>query len=321
MLTLDQICSVTTGAVRVWEEAGWFAFSRFTALQQEVLHRRGFTPREHASAGVRLEYTTRGGAMEFSYAVTPGSGREYYGIEVAVNGLGAKHIFAETGTHEGQLTFAVPPSETPVRVTVYFPGLSRLRIREVRLPADFAPVPRKRRYLAVGDSITQGYDCYHPNMSYVNLLADALDAQVVNQAIGGDYFWPENLDPALPFVPDFITVAYGTNDWKLELLNEQAVSAYLDKLTAIYPGVPVMVLLPIWRQIGKELRNGIDLPRGRQIIAQAAGGRRDVHVIDCSPFVPMVPECFYDGILHPNDLGFLWYARGLEPAVKAALGL
>lgn len=319
MLQLEQIKAITSGAIRIWEEEGWFAFSRFTQSQEEILRRRGFVPRELASAGIRLEFTTQGGPMSFDYAVTCGSGREYFGIEVTVDGWAIHHMYLQKMTHSDTLRLEIPASEKPQRVTVYFPNLSRLRIRRVELPIDYAPCPRARRYLALGDSITQGYDAYHPNQSYANLLADAWDAQVVNQAIGGDYFCTENLDPALPFRPDVITVAYGTNDWKLSLLTRENVAAYLDKLTAIYPCVPVLVLLPLWRQIEKEIRGGIDLAQGRQIIAQAAQGRPDVHIIDCYRFVPKLSQFYYDGILHPNDMGFLHYARGLEAAAGKLL--
>jgi len=204
-------------------------------------------------------------------------------------------------------------------VCVYFPNLAKLRIRNVILPADANACSRKWNYLALGDSITHGYDALHPNQSYVNLLADALDAHVLNQAIGGDVFWPENLDPALPFQPDFITVAYGTNDWSTEQLKEETVKAYLDKLTGLYPGVPIFLLLPIWRSIWQEKRRGINLQQARELIARCAEGHETVRVVDCSHFVPALPEYYWDQILHPNDMGFLCYASALERAIRPNL--
>ena len=175
--------------------------------------------------------------------------------------------------------------------------------------------PVKERVGYWGDSITQGYDAAHPNQTYVNLLADAWDASVLNQAIGGDVFCPENLDPALDFAPDIITVAYGTNDWTLQVLQSGAAGEYLDKLTMLYPGVPVFVLLPLWREVEHELRGGITLQQGRELLASWAENRENVFVIDCHHFVPFLPEYFYDGVLHPNDMGYLYYARALEKAV------
>jgi len=234
---LDTLKTILTGAVRIWQEEEFFCFSRFTRDQAEILRRRGFHPREESSAGMRLEFTTRGGEIAFEYMALPGSGRGYYGLEVTVDGLGVYHADYDTLPHAGSLHYAVLESEMPRRVCVYFPNLAQLRIRNLILPTDAEACPRKRNYLALGDSITQGYDALHPNQSYANLLADALDAHVLNQAIGGDVFCPENLDPALPFQPDLITVAYGTNDWGTCALREDTVRAYLDKLTGLYPGV------------------------------------------------------------------------------------
>ena len=83
----------------------------------------------------------------------------------------------------------------------------------------------------------------------------------------------------------------------------------------LYPGVPVFVLLPIWRQIEEELRDGITLQQGRELLSGWAEGRENVFVIDCHRFVPFLAEYFYDGVLHPNDMGYLYYAQAVEKAV------
>lgn len=314
MVTLEILKGITTGAVRIWEEDGWFRFSRFTRYQEKLLQQRGFAPREQASAGMRLEFLTRGGELSFDFEVHPGSGRDYWGIEIAHDGLGMVHLQGKV-PHSDHVCHQIPALEREIRVTVYFPNLAALRIRNLQLPEDAAPYTRQKKYLALGDSITQGYDAAHPNQTYVNLLADAWDASVLNQAIGGDVFCPENLDPALDFAPDIITVAYGTNDWTLQVLQSGAAGEYLDKLTMLYPGVPVFVLLPLWREVEHELRGGITLQQGRELLASWAENRENVFVIDCHHFVPFLPEYFYDGVLHPNDMGYLYYARALEKAV------
>ena len=227
---METLKAFVTGAVRIWEEEGWFLFSRFTRAQEEIVCRRGFSPKEKASAGMRLEFTTRGGLLAFDYQITPGSKRNYSGIEIAEDGLGMAHIYHDQVPCGGSVEYPVAARERETRVTVYFPNLAQLKIRNLQLPGDARPYVRQKKYLALGDSITQGYDAAHPNQSYVNLLADAWDAQVLNQAIGADVFWPENLDPALPFAPDVITVAYGTNDWSTGVLQSGAAKDYLDKL-------------------------------------------------------------------------------------------
>lgn len=51
-------------------------------------------------------------------------------------------------------------------------------------------------------------------------LADALGAEEVNKAIGGECFFPELAATKEDFQPEYITVAYGTNDWSRKLAEE-----------------------------------------------------------------------------------------------------
>ena len=64
-----------------------------------------------------------------------------------------------------------------------------------------------------GDSITHGYDALNPSFSYANRLADLLNADFVNKGIGGERFFPTLAQLKDDIEPDYITVAYGTNDW------------------------------------------------------------------------------------------------------------
>ena len=52
--------------------------------------------------------------------------------------------------------------------------------------------------ICFGDSITQGYTSKFSSLSYVNQVARALNAEVVNQGIGGYYFNEATIDPFFP---------------------------------------------------------------------------------------------------------------------------
>ena len=71
----------------------------------------------------------------------------------------------------------------------------------------------KKRILCFGDSISQGYDALYPSNQYTPQLAKLLDAEEYNKAIGGEIFRPELALARDDFEPEYITVAYGTNDW------------------------------------------------------------------------------------------------------------
>lgn len=320
MLTKEQLMRISYGALRLEEQDGYWFFRRFTREQEEVIVPRLDMRRNDSAAGVRLEFTTRGGELRFDYSAVKATGRNFHCFDIAVDGVLMFHFEEREHTKQGSIAFTVPESEKAVTVTVYFSCYSSTGLKNVCLPEDYAPTARSLKLLALGDSITHGSDASYPSLSYANLVADHFGANMLNQAIGGDYFLDENLDPNLPFTPDVITVAYGTNDWSRGSLvdNKMAVD-YLDKLTATYPDKPVFLLLPVYRMDEGEQRHGITLQNVRDRLAEVGGKYPNVHVIDCKKFIPWLPGFFHDGYLHPNEMGYLHYGKNVIAAMEQVL--
>ena len=223
----------------------------------------------------------------------------------------------------GTVSFALP--EGTHRVTVYFPNLMRTDIKNVRLMGvSFAEsIVSKMKILCLGDSITQGYDAYHSSLSYVNRLSEALDAEILDQAIGGEIFDKKILDEALPFDPDLITVAYGTNDWAVQPNKETfltAAEAFFERIKEIYPDKKIVYISPIWRGDYQRPFGNQDTQVGafdESVKAlQALAKAYDLFVVDGIPLTPHISDFFADQILHPNDLGFGFYAENLLRAMK-----
>ena len=85
----------------------------------------------------------------------------------------------------------------------------------------------------IGDSITQGMDARGPASAYAVQLARVLDVELLNQGVGGHIFDLDALDDELPYHPDIITIAYGTNDWSRDTTREEIssrVERYLTRL-------------------------------------------------------------------------------------------
>ena len=66
--------------------------------------------------------------------------------------------------------------------------------------------------LVYGDSITHGYDALAPSKAYSVSVPFTLSANAINKAIGGEIFFPTLARIKSNINPDYITVAYGTND-------------------------------------------------------------------------------------------------------------
>ena len=104
--------------------------------------------------------------------------------------------------------------EQDKNVRIVFPQFSALSLYEVELgEASFvSPQKPKKKMFFYGDSITQGYDAQYPSNKYTALTALALGVESFNKAIGGEVFQPGLAAAKSNFYPDYISVAYGTND-------------------------------------------------------------------------------------------------------------
>ena len=65
---------------------------------------------------------------------------------------------------------------------------------------------------------------------------------------------------------------------------------------------------------GKQKYEG-SLDEACEFIREVAE-KNDFIIIDGRPFMPQCPEFFWDGRLHPNDLGFAEYAAGVISEIE-----
>ena len=95
------------------------------------------------------------------------------------------------------------------------------------------------------------------------------------------------------------------------LLFERNADAYFGKLEALYPDARIFAILPLWRADGE-----VERPMGRfdacyEILGKVLRRHRLVTPISGKKLTPHMPEFYSDARLHPNDTGFLIYARNL----------
>ena len=309
-------------------EEDWLCLFRFTEKQSNYYFEKTpdtLYPKTRATAGMKLECVTDAEEISFDFRVFAASSRTFYSKDLYIDGIFCDEMYVMNflSKKSGRAVFPLP--EGTHRLTVYFPNLMRMDIANVLLKgASFAePITSKTKILCLGDSITQGYDAYHSSLSYVNRLSQALDAEILDQAIGGEVFDANILDAELPFDPDLITVAYGTNDWAVRASREEFLDnaeRFFQTIREIYPDKKIVYISPIWR--GDYQR-----PFGNQDTAvgafdasvrdlQALAKESGLFIVDGSTLTPHHSDFFADQILHPNDLGFGFYAENLLMVLK-----
>ena len=322
ILTNDQLKSTLRGAVDIREENGHVAPYRFNAyLRSEVY---GVGNHYHAAvletSGVISTFVTNSETLSFCYEVNEANAQQSF--DVWANGIFLSHtpIAEKTGRVEIEL---MGGEKT---VTVYFPYRLAGRIFDLVLEdgASFNAAPKARHnILFLGDSITHGCTTYMSSMTYAHQLARALDANIINQGIAGEGFNPTAVDTELPFEPDMISIAYGTNDWSHNPSHSHFAGVCNGHLAALrdrYPRVPILMILPIWRADYTLTTKKVGSFEEACRVMTEAAERFGVFTVDGFALVPHVKGVMEDDRLHPDTLGFQFYAEGLLPHFERILG-
>ncbi len=339
-LTTEQIRSAALGVASVTEDNGKLCFHRFSEAERTMYYnllRDGghpFYDRSLCSAGIQLCFRTDSPLLVLGVEVKKHSSRSFFSFDVTANGTlvgclcnfseeALPKAYAEATFPIGKFEKAFPLGEGEKTVSIYFPFSIQVMDFALDLAdgASFLPVKPKKRLLVYGDSITQGYDARYPSRRYAARLADALETEEINKGIGGEIFRPALAALSDEKDIDYVTVAYGTNDWTgIEQESFLAsAKAFYAALSARYPKAKIFAITPIWRKdLQKETPFGSFL-EVRERIAEAIEGLGNVQLIDGFDLVPQDENLFADLYLHPRDEGFDFYAENLIRKIKACI--
>lgn len=321
-LTNEQIRSALQGTVRIEETENGLVLRRFSEKQHAIYCERSMI-HARSSAGMRLEFVTDSANLALSYWAHTASSRTFCYFDVFVDGAEYLHFGHDKLTEVASvLEVALPEGEH--RVTVYLPNLFETVIRSLTLDdgASFTPYVRPLTYFAFGDSITQGYDATHPSLSYVNQIADKMNAAVTNFGIGGEVFIPDLISFENGEAPDIVTVAYGTNDWSHRERDDVIAKAneFYARVRRAFPKAKIFAITPIWRADDDRVTSVGALPDSiLDIVTNAAQAQEGVTVIRGYDLIPHITDIFSDLYLHPNDIGFRCYAEALYAEMKPHL--
>lgn len=306
-------------------------YDKETCRQTQVV---AFGKKLLATTGIKLSFRTDSCTLKVCADMSFATGRTYYALDVVVDGVLLGGIdnyanedlskdYAEHNFGPGGDAVELELGEGEKMVCIHLPWGARTVLKELSLEdgASLIPVIPSKKLLAFGDSITQGYDALRPSNRYIARLAQALDAQEYNKAIGGAVSFPELARAREEFEPDYIVVAYGTNDWRFidpEDFRER-YSAMLEAIGENYPSAQVFLITPIWRKDTDTESKWERFDLVERYIRNAAAHMPNATVICGIDLVPHHEDYYADLRLHPNDAGFDCYFERLWPEITAAL--
>ena len=283
-------------------------------------------------AGVRLELTGDAGEIEVDYA-TEQAAFGYLG-----GGEGGEftvwdgdEVLASVPAEVGEGTVLLPGPAGRARLVVHLPERMMPTVLEVRAAAGGAiePGPALPRWIAYGDSITEGWTVSSPGRSWSMVAARRHGLDVTNMGYSGSARGEIPSAEEIAALPaDVITLAHGTNCWTRIPFStgmfREGLIAFLDIVRQGHPDTPIVAVSPITRPDAEATPNrlGATLVDLRAVFEEVVGDRiaaGDTRLSLVEGFPLVTPDQLDDGI-HPGDAGHAAMAAAIGPAVAAAAG-
>ena len=318
-LTLEQIKTITVGALNIWEENEVFRFAKCTQKQVDAWYKLedilGF--RAETTSGVRLDFYTNSSFFRF----TPQIKGTFERYEVYIDNVFLYHF--DKTDFEVNTRKEIVLDDKEHRITLYLPGheIGTLESVEIEDGATLAAHQYDCKMLFIGDSITQGWESTFDSLSYAHHVTRFFNAESVIQGIGGGFYHETIFDEAIQFEPDIVVIAYGTNDWQkyptIEAGREQC-SRFLDLIVKRYGDKKIFGISPIWREEGvsKPLMGSFQMCCS---YVKDEIKKHGIILIEGETLVPHLGEFFVEDMLHPNMSGFGIYALNLTMQMQKYL--
>ena len=215
-------------------------------------------------------------------------------------------------------------SET-VEILINFPpydGVKQLQIGLEKGATLLSPAPYalEKPVVFYGSSITQGGCASRPGNAYTNHLARRLNVPIVNLGFSGSGRGEPLMAQTIADMDiSAFVMDYDHNAPTPEHL-EKTHEPFFKTVRQKNPQLPVIM-------ISRQSPNHKMTPVRKEIIRRTyenaiAAGDKHVYFIDGETLLGTTDRdaCTVDGT-HPNDIGFLRMADGIEPVLRQALGL
>ena len=281
--------------------------------------------------GVRLEMVGDAQAIDVAYRTTTGNlGYRGDGAGVTFSvwrgGRQVDEAEAELGDGLIRLQLGAMVPERPA--TIYLPeGMLPVVRSLTAVHGEIAPAPPQPRWLAYGDSSTQGWIASGPAQAWTAIVARKAGLDLVNMGYAqlgrGDIASAEEL---AALEAEVITISYGASCWSRDPHNtamiEVGLDAFLDVVRQGHPETPIVVMSPIaWPEADHTAnRLGATLHDIRQSIESVTRWRLregDANLV-LLPGRGVIDEWYLTDGIYPGDEGHKRIAAAVGKYLFAA---
>ncbi len=282
--------------------------------------------------GVRLELVGDAEAIDIAYRTTSGNlgyRGDGAGITFSVWRAGRKVGEEEAVLGDGLIRVPLGSSAADKPATIYLPeGMQPVIQSLTAVNGEISPAPDLPRWIAYGDSVTQGWIASGPAQGWAAIAARKAGLDLANlgyAAAGrGEIVSAEHI-AALP--ADIISVAYGASCWtrvphSVGMLAE-GFAGFIDVVREGHPSTPIIVVSPVLRPDAEDEANrlGATLADIRHTIETVTRDRivaGDETLALVAGEAIITAEHLGDGI-HPDDEGHKRIAATVGKALTQAM--
>lgn len=321
VLNNEELKQYVCGAVYYNETDGLIPY-RFTKEKMDSADDAARKIRHSTGTGIKIEFYSDTEELSFCYTAfmefVSGIYQHYF-FDVYADDKLVLHQGEKDVTCDRSGTVSVKFKSGNKKITVYLPGSCAVNITDFAISegARLSKVTYSGKTLFLGDSITHAAYADFPSLTYANVISRKYRYETVNEAIGGDVFSKHHLMYLPEGEFDTVFIAYGTNDWMWA--NEGSpvrIKEFFAIFDGLYQNANKYVIPPIWRaDMNEHPEFTYSLEEIRQMIKEEAQNY-NIKILDVFELIPHDPKLYFDEYLHPNEMGFSYYAD----AVDACLG-